>query len=227
MQETFGLEWYSLLKDFITSNKFRTIADSVNKSRLTNEVIPDKGSPLFFKVFKDLQPKSLRVILLGQDPYFSDKSIYTGYAFDCANSLRPQPSLQNIIKEIENNYPDSFELDRCDLSYLVKQGVFLVNTALSVIKGKPESHLHIWQPFTEYWIKKLTENYRDIVFLLWGSKSQYFEQFITPKMGHIALKCSHPSPLSNTKTSAPFTGSKIFIRCNEELIARGKNIINF
>lgn len=227
MEEKFGTEWYKLLKTFLDSPKFYGMSNAINKDRESFEVIPEKGSPLFFKIFKDLQPSKIKVVILGQDAYYSDKSIYDGYAFSCSNSLRPQPSLANIIKEIESNYPDNLELDRCDLSYLVKQGVFLVNTALSVIVGKPESHLHIWQPFTEYWIKQLTENYRDIVFMLWGSKSAKYEQFITTHKGHIALKCSHPSPLSHLSTSTPFTGSKIFIKCNEELIARGKNIINF
>ena len=227
MEEKFGTEWYKLLKTFLDSPKFYGMSNAINKDRESFEVIPEKGSPLFFKVFRDLQPKDIKVVTIGLDPYHSDKSIYDGYAFSCSNSLRPQPSLANIIKEIEDNYPDNLELDRCDLSYLVKQGVFLINTALSVIVGKPESHLHIWQPFTEYWIKQLTENYRDIVFMLWGSKSAKYEQFITPHKGHIALKCSHPSPLSNLKTDNPFTGSKIFIKCNEELEARNKQLINW
>lgn len=227
MEEKFGTEWYKLLKTFLDSSKFYGMSNAINKDRESFEVIPEKGSPLFFKVFRDLQPKDIKVVTIDLDPYHSDKSIYDGYAFSCSNSLRPQPSLANIIKEIESNYPDNLELDRCDLSYLVKQGVFLVNTALSVIVGKPESHLHIWQPFTEYWISQLTENYRDIVFLMFGNKAMKFEPFIARNKGHKVLTCSHPSPLSHTSTFTPFTGSRIFIKCNEELIARGKNIINF
>ena len=63
----FGNEWYDLLKEFLLSNSMNNIAYHIKKQRETSSIIPPEGSDLFFKVFKDLQPKNIKVIILGQD----------------------------------------------------------------------------------------------------------------------------------------------------------------
>lgn len=161
-------------------------------------------------------------------PYNQDKDIYDGYAFSCSKSLRPQPSLANIIKEIERSYPDNLGLDRLDWSYLVKQGVFSINTALSTKLKTPGAHKEIWASFTKYWIESLTSNYRDICFLLWGSHAQEYEQYVAKDMGHHIIKTTHPSPFScskSSKTAEAFLGSNCFIKVNEYLNAVNKHEI--
>ena len=226
----FGPLWYELLKEFLLSDKMNNIAYNIKKQRETSNIIPDEGSDLFFKIFKDLQPNNIKVIILGQDPY-PQLGIYDGYAFSNSNNLDTNisPSLKNIIKEINSNYPDNFELDRIDWSYLVRQGVFPINTALSIRQGIPESHLLLWQPFTTYWIQKFVENYNNVVWILWGTKAHNYSKLIT-NTTHKVIKTSHPSPLGATKQGLnypAFIGSKCFLEANEFLNAVNKQQINW
>jgi len=158
MNNLFGEEWYKLLKNCLESDEFTDIGISLNYQYAIEDIIPPIKSPLFFKAFKDLQPSKIKICILGQDPYPDITQYgmtYTGYAFDNANSMKLSPSLRNIFKEIDRTYPEnqySLEygnLDRWDLSRWVRQGVFLVNTALSVIKDTPGSHIELWRPFTQ------------------------------------------------------------------------------
>ena len=116
-----------------------------------------------------------------------------------------------------------------DLSYLIKQGVFLINTALSIRQGIPESHLLLWRPFTEYWIRQFVSKYNNIVWLLWGTKAHAYSSLIT-NTTHKVIKTSHPSPLGATKQGSnypAFLGSKCFIETNEFLNAVNKQQINW
>lgn len=226
--KNFGKEWYELLEDFLLSPNMDGIARTLKFQRETSEVIPSVESGLIFKVFKDLQPSNIKTIILSQDPY-PQKDIYDGYAFSNSNSLDTSPSLRNIIKEINSNYPDNLNLDRMDWSYLVKQGVFPINTALSIRQGIPESHLFLWKEFTKYWINQLASNYKDRVWLLFGTKAHNYEYLLTNKNQKI-IKTSHPSPLGATKVgnSYPaFLGSKCFMETNEFLNAINKKQINW
>ena len=224
----FGEEWFNLLKDFLLSKDMDAIAYTLKLQREKSDVIPSVESGLIFKVFKDLQPKDIKVIILGQDPY-PQEDIYDGYAFSNSNSLDISPSLRNIIKEINSNYPDNFNLDRMDWSYLVKQGLFPINTALSIRQGIPESHLSLWKLFSRYWINQLATNYKNIVWLLWGTKAHNYEYLLDDKHQKV-IKTSHPSPLGALKVGTNFSafiGSECFIETNEFLNAINKTQINW
>ena len=111
-----------------------------------------------------------------------------------------------------------------DLTPWVKQGVFLLNTALTVQEGEPESHLELWKSFSKELIKYITSNYKSIIFLLWGKKAQNYKQYINNS--HHVICCSHPSPLSSSSTN-PFTGSKCFTKANKILLSMSKNEIDW
>lgn len=228
--DNFGEEWYNLLEDFLLSDEMFKIAYNIRLQRKKANIIPEEGSELFFKIFRDLKPKDIKVVILGQDPY-PQKDIYDGYAFSNSNSLDGQisPSLKNIIKEIKSNYPDNFVLDRMDWSYLARQGVFPINTALSLRQGIPESHVSLWRPFTVQWINQLAENHKNIVWVLWGKKAHNYEYLLKNKDQKI-IKTSHPSPLGCTKkgvTYPAFNDSKCFVDVNNFLEAINKKSINW
>ena len=223
MRDLFGEEWYELLKDYLHSSEFKNIGLQLADEYRTKSVLPPKGSPLFFKIFKDLQPSKIKVIIIGQDPY-PQKGVYTGYAFDNANSEKLSPSLRNIFKEIDRTYPDNQQeliLDRWDLSRWARQGVFLVNSALSVVEGSPGAHTDLWRPFTVEWIKRLSQSRNDLTWLLWGSKAQELGQFVN-NPSHMVIKTGHPSPLNRNN---PFVGSDCFVKCNEQLKGLNKTEI--
>lgn len=223
-KQVFGDEWYKLLEKFLLSQEMRNISYTVAQDRIKGNVIPSAGSETLFRVFKDLQPSNIKVIILAQDPY-PQPDIYDGYAFSNSNSLDASPSLKNIISEIEKEYPKEFNLDRMDWKYLINQGVFSINTALSLREHMPGSHLKIWYNFTVNWIKTLNNEYNDIIWLLWGRKAQAYKSFITNK-SHSVIETSHPSPLGCTN-NAPisFIDSKCFSKTNYELEIRNKNKI--
>lgn len=216
LKEQFG-DWYELLEEFILSDAFRKIGVQVRNDRTNNPVIPSKSTDLLFKVFRVTPYKSLKVIVLGQDPYHG-LGQYDGLAFSNSTLDKPQPSLRNILKEVEDDAYDGFALTRVadySLYNWAEQGVLLINTALTVRAGQPGTHMHIWKPFTSFLIGKLQEK-NDLVWLLWGNHAANYKELIT-NTTHAKIISGHPSPLNTTN---PFIGSKPFSRCNEELRAR-------
>lgn len=138
------------------------------------------------------------------------------------------PSLRNILKEIDDEYPENKELithgklDPQDLSRLSKQGVLLLNSALTVEKGKAGSHLELWKPFTEEVFKALSRR-QDLVWLLLGNDAKAFKHLISNPT-HSIVEAGHPSPLN---TKIPFNGSGCFKKVNAELSARNLKEIIF
>lgn len=219
-----GEEWATVLKDYFNTKDLELIAGMIEAQRKQGKhIMPPKGSDKFFKVFKMLQPSQIKIVWINQDPY-PQPGVMTGIALDCSESFTPQPSLVNVIKEIEAEYPENYVINRYDLHYLVEQGVFLVNTALSVEINNPGSHMTLWSVFTSAWIKAL-QNYNDKVWLLAGKQAQGFKSRIT-NPSHYIFETSHPSPLGATKPAPiPFLGSNCFIALNEQLSARNKKEI--
>ena len=197
----------------------------LREERKKRMVIPEPGSEDFFRAFRDCQPSDVKVVILGQDPYYTRISrddndfTYDGYAFSNSKSINASPSLRNIIKEVRRTYPDNLVLDEMDLSRWVKQGVLLVNTALTVIENIPDVHTSWWRPFTEQWVYMLDQWHPDIVWLLWGNKAQSFSPFISK--GRV-IKTGHPSPLN---TKYPFIGCNCFVEANKLLKELGKSEI--
>ena len=165
--------------------------------------------------------------MLGQDPYHNGSA--TGIAFSVEERGGPKvlrelnPSLLNIRKEVENcGY--QVENGKGDLTYWVKQGVFLINTALTVRESLAESHLNEWKIFTKELIKYISTNKKKVVYLLLGGKAQQYQSYFNKSKEHIVVKTSHPSPLS---ARLGFLGSECFKEVNEYLVAMKLSIIDW
>ena len=114
-----------------------------------------------------------------------------------------------------------------DLSNWARQVCLLLNSALTVRKGQPDSHTSVWKNFTENVVKYIELNTDNVCWVLMGSKSQYFSKFIT-KDKHKILTTSHPSPFSANKSSAnikSFIGSNVFNDVNDFLVSTGSTKI--
>lgn len=167
-----------------------------------------------FNAFKYTPWDDVRVVILGQDPYHTPGMAH-GLAFSTLSDSCP-PSLRNILKEVENDVYDGFNIPRSvthDLTSWAEQGVLLLNTALTVRLGWPGSHLTYWQYFTQYVLEELSKYKTGVVYLLWGAKAQEYKQFINQNTNHI-LETSHPSPFSARKG---FLGCGHFSKTNEIL----------
>lgn len=174
----------------------------------------------------------MKVVVIGQDPYHGPNQAH-GLAFSVMKPERPPPSLKNIFKEAKNDIPDFSVPSHGDLSGWSRQGVFLLNTCLTVQQGNANSHQKKgWEEFITAVIRAIDQ--RDeadgggVVFLLWGKPANERCAHIRRTGGkHTVISSSHPSPLGATKTKAPFIGSRCFSRCNQALVAMGKEPIDW
>lgn len=175
--------------------------------------VPTHPSPEnLLQCFKYNNIEDIKVVILGQDPYHGDGQA-TGLCFAVSNSTKTPPSLRNIQNELVNDI--GIDLVSKTLEHWAKQGVLLLNTALSVRHKTPAAHMSIWLPFTKYIIQKLNEQDK-IVFVAWGAFAYDKLKNIDEKRHHL-LVSSHPSPLSASrkyKTFASFKGSKPFSKIN-------------
>ena len=192
--------------------------DSLNKpiSFLEKELLDNKDiSPAIeniFNAFKYCNFESTKVVIFGQDPYFQS-GIANGLAFSVDEDQIIPASLKNIYKEINDDVGPSKNKSGCLKSW-AKQGVLLLNTALTVEVSKPGSHSNIgWDNFI-YDIIKLINNKPNVVFILWGNHAQKYIRYLNNK-NHLILYGPHPSPLSAYRG---FFGSKHFSKCNNYLI---------
>lgn len=219
----FSEDWYEVLKHYVESKEFYDIAVKINQERKVNIILPPQGSELLFKAFKVTPYNEVKCVILGQDLYHGDNQ-FDGLSFSNSTLDSPQPSLANILEEVENDIYDGFNLERLNnfsLYSWAEQGVLMTNAAHTVVKGQPASHMKYWKRFTEEVVKALNKK-DNIVWLMWGRFSQNFDIFITNPT-HFMIKTSHPSPLGATKAAPiPFSDSKCFSKCNEFL--RSKNL---
>lgn len=174
-------------------------------------------------------PSDVKVIILGQDPYHSGQA--TGLAFSVDKSAQIPPSLRNIFTElIRSGEISHMPLSGC-LEKWSKQGVLLLNTVLTVEKGKPGSHSKFgWTALTDFIISCISERLTNCVFMLWGCKAIEKEPLIN-RRHHLVLKSQHPSPLAfkhgTTSLTAPFKGCNHFTEANNYLSSYGKNKIDW
>ena len=196
---------------------------------LINNIYPKRKH--IFRIFKYLSPKDIKAVILGQDPYINFETIdgkeipqAEGLSFSVPKSHRKiPPSLKNIFKEIENSYPN-FKYKNGNLKKWVKnEKIFLLNSALTVIPGKSNSHQKYWEEFTDLVIQYIADNNENIVFILMGNNAKLKYNLIKGK-NHIILTSVHPSPLSANKG---FFGCQIFEKANKSLEKRNILPINW
>lgn len=206
-------EWKLVLKDFFEASDWENLADFIRGEYLNKNktIFPEPKN--IFKAF-DLTPFSkVKVIILGQDPYH-DKGQAHGLCFSVPENITPPPSLKNIYKEVESDLGIIKDKEKGDLENWAKQGVFLLNSILTVVSHTPASHRDKgWEKFTDYVIKTLSDKRQNLVFLLWGNYAKSKMSFIDSKR-HLILTAAHPSPFS---ANNGFFGCKHFSKTNKYL----------
>ena len=211
----FGEEWYNVLEHVLRSVYWKRIGQKIAQERDIYTIYPEKGSDLLFKAFRTTPLSEVKVVILGQDPYHDGS--YDGFAFSNRESLRLSPSLVNILKEVESDIHDGFQIGQSpELERWAKQGVLLINTAHTVRKGDPGSHLEYWTEFTKQVLLLLQQQNRPIVWLLWGKKAEIAGEAVRMNEKHLVLTSPHPSPFS---AHTGFFGNKHFSQANEYLKA--------
>lgn len=177
---------------------------------------------LIFTTFSYIQPQDINVVIIGQDCYHKEGQAL-GVSFGVPNRLPYPPSLRNIQTELKNDL--NLSLTDSDLIYLNRQGVLLINCALTVRESCPGSHLNIWKPFVVNLINIICNKNKGLVFLLWGNFAKNIKKNITKADEHYFLEANHPSPLSANKGG--WFGCKHFSKTNQILKNLGKKPIEW
>lgn len=214
-------EWFDSLDDEMKVY-FKGLCKIIDLKYQANplEIFPPKNQ--VFSAFNLTAKASVRVVILGQDPY-PTKSFANGLCFSVNPSASIPMSLKNIFLELKNDVGKEIPLNG-DLSAWAKQGVLLLNTVLTVEEGKPDSHSRLgWEKFTDAIIKVLASQNSPIVFMLWGAKAQQKIPLIDQSI-HMILTAPHPSPLSVYRG---FLGSKHFSKANDFLILNKQKPISW
>lgn len=220
MTQIFKNGWNELLKDELEKDYYKNLRSFLLEEYKTKVIYPnayDIYNALHYSDYKDV-----KVVILGQDPYHGPNQAH-GLAFSVKPGVRIPPSLLNMYKELRTDLgcyiPNNGYLEKW-----AKQGVLLLNTALTVRQAEANSHKKIgWEIFTDHIIKLLNDRDDPIVFILWGNNAISKEKLITNK-NHYIIKSVHPSPLS---ASRGFFGSKPFSKTNEFLRSIGKEPIDW
>jgi uracil-DNA glycosylase len=176
-----------------------------------------------FNAFNLTPFNKVKVVILGQDPYHGPNQAH-GLCFSVPPSVKPPPSLVNIFKELESDTGKKRNYHDGNLEHWAKQGVFLLNTTLTVERSKPLSHQDYgWSEFTNQVISLINNELESIVFILWGSFAQSKKQLIDSNK-HLILTAPHPSPLSAHRG---FFGSKPFSKTNNFLHSKQIDMVNW
>ncbi len=208
-----------LMKEF-NSEYFSKLKEELIKEYEKHTIYPPKG--LIFKAYNRTPFEEVKVVILGQDTYHGKGQAH-GLCFSVPEGIPQPPSLKNIFKELHSDL--SIPLPSSgDLSSWAEQGVFLLNTYLSVREASPLSHSKIgWEKFTDASIAALSEQREGLIFLLWGSNARKKKSLIDLSKHHV-LESVHPSPLSAHRG---FLGCGHFSKTNELLQQMGKQPINW
>jgi uracil-DNA glycosylase len=197
------------------------IVTFIKTERAAGKIIYPPGS-LLFNAFDKTPFDKVKVVLLGQDPYHNPGQAQ-GLSFSVPKGITKPPSLINIFKELQSDLGIAPSPDG-NLEKWATQGVLLLNASLSVRKNEPGSHSKIgWIEFTDAVIKKISEEKKGVVFLLWGKFAQDKQTLIDETKHHV-LKAAHPSPFSADKG---FFGCKHFSKTNEFLMQEGLQPIDW
>ena len=176
-----------------------------------------------FNAFNSCSFEAVRVVIIGQDPYHG-KGQANGLCFSVNKGMAYPPSLRNIFKELELDMKLSPPVSG-DLTEWAHQGVFLLNSTLSVRSNQAGSHQKQgWENFTDQVIITLSEQKTDLIFLLWGSLAKNKKKLIDMRK-HVVLESGHPSPLSANR--GYWFGNKHFSKTNALLSGKGKSEIKW
>ncbi len=218
--------WEAPIVAFFDSASGKSLRETLT-DRLENGVTIFPPDP--FYGLRLLNPKDVRVVILGQDPYH-EVGEATGLAFSVPqNRTKLPPSLKNIFKEIALEFQTNLRVNG-DLSDWARGGVLLLNTVLTVEEGKAASHAKLgWETLTDALLAHCLASQRGnpVVFLLWGAKAQEKEALIKARATGpiLILKANHPSPLSALRPPVPFIGCGHFKKTNAFLVENGANPI--
>lgn len=212
--------WKEALRGEFDKPYFAELVRTLHAEKAAGQKVYPPGGEIF-KAFELTPLSSVKVVILGQDPYHGYGQAM-GLSFSVPDGVTAPPSLKNIFKEIETETGEKMS-GRTNLEPWARQGVLLLNAILTVRANQAASHSRIgWETFTDEVIRYISERCEGVVFMLWGKFARSKASLIDPSK-HLILEAAHPSPLAR----GAFFGCGHFVRANEWLSSRGKTPIDW
>ena len=204
--------WIQYLEEELNQSYMKDLKKKLIEYQNKNiTVYPEKSK--IFNAFHLTPFQKIKVVILGQDPYHGPGQAH-GLSFSVPHNIKTPPSLMNIFKELDSDLKVEINKTNGNLEHWAKQGVFLLNTTLTVEESKPMSHKDFgWNIFTDKVIEKINNHRNNIVFILWGAHA-HSKRHLIDSSKHLILKSVHPSPLSSHRG---FFGSRPFSQTNNYL----------
>ncbi len=216
----FANSWDEILKDEFNREYYQNLRKFLKEEYSSRPIYP----PMYdiYNAFKLTDYNDVKIVILGQDPYHGEGEAH-GLAFSVKKGVAIPPSLKNIYKELNISLgcyiPNNGYLEKW-----ARQGVLLLNTALTVRKDTPNSHRNVgWEIFTDSVIKLLNKREKPIIFMLWGNNAKQ-KSMLIDKTKHYVLTSVHPSPLSANRG---FFGCGHFKTSNDILLKMNEKPIDW
>ncbi len=213
-------DWDDIIGEEFEKDYYLSLRQFLKQEYFSRKIYPDMYD--IFAALKETPFSSVKVVILGQDPYHGEGQAH-GLCFSVKPGVPKPPSLENIFKEISSDLGIRIPESGCLLPW-AREGVLLLNATLTVRAGAPLSHAgRGWETFTDAVISSLNRKKTPVVFLLWGSNARAKKALIHNPM-HLVLEAPHPSPLSAYRG---FFGCRHFSRANEYLKKCGVAPVDF
>ena len=213
-------DWNEPLAPLFADERYQKIRDFLKHEYSHCIVYPDMYD--IFNCFRFTPYSEVKVVLLGQDPYHNEGQAH-GLCFSVKDGVPKPPSLENMLKELKSDLGFSAPVSG-NLTKWAKEGVLLMNTALTVREHQANSHANCgWSWFTDSVISLLSKQKEHLVFILWGGNARRKASLIDRRK-HMILECAHPSPLSAYNG---FFGCRHYSQTDEYLKSVGKTPINW
>ncbi|MFZ9295595.1 MAG: uracil-DNA glycosylase [Bacteroidia bacterium] len=213
-------EWSRFLNPLLSDASWASLLANTKSVYQSQNVYPPAA--LLFNAFNSCPVNKLKVVILGQDPYYNAGQA-NGLSFSVPKQLPLPPSLKTIFNELHQDI-ETFKIPKHgDLTAWAHQGVLLLNAILTVQSKKPGSHKFLnWETWTNAVIQHISLNRNHIVFMLWGNYARKKNIFINPHK-HFVLEAAHPSPLAR----GAFKGCRHFSLCNSYLKTHHQTVIDW
>lgn len=212
--------WKEALAAEFEKDYFAALVEYLHREKREGKIIFPPGKDIF-RAFELTPLDSLKVVILGQDPYHG-RGQAMGLSFSVPAGVPAPPSLKNIFREIETDLGVKMS-GRTNLEKWAEQGVLLLNAILTVREGAAASHSSIgWENFTDAVIRTISERCEGVVFMLWGNFARSKKSLIDGSR-HLILEAAHPSPLAR----GAFFGCRHFSAANSYLESRGRSGIDW
>lgn len=204
----------------------KRIRDDINRFDDDDDINIFPPINQIFNAFELTPLENVKVVIIGMDPYIRPNQAM-GLSFSVNDNIKVPPSLMNIYKELERDPKIEFKKPKSgNLTRWTKQGVFLLNAALTVREGKSDSHSKFgWSNFTSSALKLISQSKKHVVFMLWGRNAQSIvTEDVVDLKKHVVLCAGHPSPMNRNN---PFVGCGHFSKANEWLESKGERQIDW